>query len=94
MSPRELIGMGMRDLPAPYRRAAYVLGAALLVYQAAPLVAAVVQAPAGVQNLTVRVDVMERRLERDSARQERMLCMQEVQVGIRPELDLTTRCAQ
>lgn len=91
---KEAFGFLLRDIPVRYRRVGYAFAAAVLLYQAAPVLAAVLAAPAKVEILTTRMDAFESRLARDSARQQRILCLQEVVAGIRPDMDLTTRCAE
>lgn len=94
MSPSEMIGVGLREIPTRYRRLAYMLIAAAVVGACWPTVVGVLAAPAAIVELADRVEVMELRAVRDSARQERILCITEVQAGLRPQLDLQTRCAR
>jgi hypothetical protein len=91
---KESFSFLLRDLPVYHRRVLYAFGAVLLLYQSAPVLAGVLAAPAAIHEMSARLDVLEERIARDSARQERMLCMQEVVAGIRPEIDLQTRCAR
>lgn len=50
--------------------------------------------PDRVESLESRVESIELKMTADSARQERMLCIQEVMAGLRPDIDLQTRCAR
>jgi hypothetical protein len=59
MSVREAFSMLMRDMPPAWRRVGYFLLAALAIYRAAPLIAAIVNAPAELVRVEARVQALE-----------------------------------
>jgi hypothetical protein len=90
MSIREAMGMLMRDMPPAWRRVGYFLLAAIAIYRAAPLLAAVLNAPAALERIEVRVDALEE-AQAQSAREyeslksdlARAVCLLEVVSGLR-----------
>jgi hypothetical protein len=90
MSIKEAVGILMRDMPPAWRRVGYFLLAAVAIYRAAPLLAAVLNAPAEVVRVEARVRALEdARLEQARQHQElssdlaRAVCLLEVVTGKR-----------
>ena len=91
----EIVGVLKREIkPKTFRWVTILAAVGTASWKVYPVVVAILATPSRLDAIETQGKRWETYIVADSSWKARNMCIQEVMAGIRPRLDLTTRCAE